>query len=74
MSKLIGETYQKQNIHRRTQWLSRYIEKQRKQLSPENLKIFLDYNTKFSKERKNHSKVLMELIMFYAKLEGTDQL
>jgi len=44
MSKLIGETYQKQNIHRRTQWLSRYIEKQRKQLSPENLKIFLDYN------------------------------
>ena len=44
MSKLIAETDQKQNIHRRTQWLSRYIEKQRKLLSPENLKIFLDYN------------------------------
>jgi len=44
MPKLIAETDQKQNIHRRTQWLSRYIEKQRKQLSPENLKIFLDYN------------------------------
>jgi len=41
MSKLIGETYQKQNIHRRTQWLSRYIEKQRKQLTPEFIRFFL---------------------------------
>jgi hypothetical protein len=44
MPKLIAETDQKQNIHRRAQWLSRYLEKQKKQLTPENLKIFLDYN------------------------------
>ncbi len=46
MPKLIAETDQKQNIHRRAHWLSRYLEKQKKQLSTENLKIFLDYKGK----------------------------
>ncbi|KFM18182.1 Site-specific recombinase XerD DNA replication protein [Marine Group I thaumarchaeote SCGC AAA799-P11] len=40
----IPETNQKENIHRRTQWISRYIEKQHKQLSSKNLETFLAYN------------------------------
>jgi len=44
MSKQIASTDQKQNIHRRAQWITKYIAKQKKQLSPENYKIFLDYN------------------------------
>jgi len=37
-------TDQKENIHRRAQWITKYIEKQRIELSPQNLKLFLDYN------------------------------
>jgi len=48
MPKLITKTDQKQNIHGRAHWLSRYIEKQKKQLTPENLKIFLDYTKKLN--------------------------
>jgi len=40
----MNSTSQKENIHRRAQWITKYIEKQRKQLSPQNLKTFLDYN------------------------------
>jgi len=43
-TKQISHCDQKENIHRRSQWITRYIEKQRKQLSPQNLKTFSDYN------------------------------
>ena len=44
MSKQITDTNQQENIHRRAQWITKYLEKQRKQLSPQNFKAFLDYN------------------------------
>lgn len=44
MSRQVSNTSQKENIHRRAQWISRYIEKQKKQLSPKNLDTFFDYN------------------------------
>lgn len=44
MSTQITSTDHKQNIHRRAQWITKYIEKQRVQLSSINLKTFLDYN------------------------------
>jgi len=37
-------TDQKENIHRRAQWITKYIEKQKDQLSEKNCKTFLDYN------------------------------
>jgi len=40
----VNSTDQKENIHRRAQWITKYIEKQRKLLSPQNLETFLDYN------------------------------
>jgi len=43
-TKQLSTTDQKENIHRRAQWITKYIEKQRTQLSPQNLKTFLDYN------------------------------
>jgi len=44
MSRQVTNTSQKENIHRRAQWISRYIEKQKKQLSPKNLDTLFDYN------------------------------
>jgi len=44
ITKQITHFDQKENIHRRAQWITKYIEKQRKQLSPQNLKTFSDYN------------------------------
>lgn len=44
MSKQITLTDQKENIHRRTQWITKYIEKQKKQLTTKNYKLFLNYN------------------------------
>jgi len=71
MSKLVSGFNQKQNIHRRAQWLSRYIEKQKNQLPPENLKIFLDYyndmviqglseNTRY--KNLNHFSLLTKIV------------
>lgn len=40
----ISHNDQKENIHRRAQWITKFIEKQRKQLSSKNLEIFLKYN------------------------------
>ena len=37
-------TDQKENIHRRAKWITKYIEKQKDQLSAKNCKAFLDYN------------------------------
>ena len=40
----ISHNDQKENIHRRAQWITKFIEKQKKQLSSQNLEIFLKYN------------------------------
>jgi len=39
MSKQITSTDQKQNIHRRAQWITKYIEKQKKQMTLKKNKI-----------------------------------
>jgi len=44
MSKQITSTDQKQNIHRRAQWITKYIEKQKKQMILKNSKVLFDYN------------------------------
>src|SRR3989344_6467515 len=44
MSRQISHNDQKENIHRRAQWITKFIEKQRKHLSSQNLEIFLKYN------------------------------
>ena len=38
------QTDQKQNIHRRAQWIAKYIAKQKKLLGLANLEVFIDYN------------------------------
>jgi len=40
----ISSTDQKENIHRRSQWITRYIERQKEKLSAQNLETFLAYN------------------------------
>ena len=35
---------QKQNIHRRGQWIDRFLQKRRDQFSPKNLELLYDYN------------------------------
>ena len=40
----ISHNDQKENIHRQAQWITTFIEKQRNQLSSQNLEIFLKYN------------------------------
>ena len=44
MSRQVANTDQKENIHRRAQWITKYIAKQKEKQSPENLKAFLAYN------------------------------
>jgi len=43
-TKQISHFDQKENIYRRSQWITKYIENQRKQMSPKNLETFLAYN------------------------------
>jgi len=44
MSKQLSHTSQKENIHRRPQWIDRFLQNQEKKLSSENLKLLFDYN------------------------------
>ena len=45
MSKQItSSTDQKEHIHRRTQWVTKCIEKQKKQMTLKNCKVLLEYN------------------------------
>jgi len=44
MSKQLSNVSQKENIHRRAQWISRFLEKQEAKLSPKNLQLLYDYN------------------------------
>ncbi|MDH3312537.1 MAG: site-specific integrase [Nitrosopumilus sp.] len=44
MSKLVISTDQKENIHRRAQWITKYLEKQKNQMTIKNYQIFLNYN------------------------------
>jgi integrase/recombinase XerD len=44
VSKQITNSTQKENIHRRSQWITTYINKQKQKLSAKNLELFLDYN------------------------------
>ncbi|MBS3923175.1 MAG: tyrosine-type recombinase/integrase [Nitrosarchaeum sp.] len=44
MSKQLSNVSQKENIHRRAQWISRFLAKQEAKLSPKNLQLLYDYN------------------------------
>ena len=44
MSKQLSNVSQKENIHRRAQWIERFLQKQEGKLSPKNLQFLYDYN------------------------------
>ncbi len=44
MSKQLSNISQKENIHRRAQWITRFLQKQETKLSPKNLQFLYDYN------------------------------
>ena len=44
MSKQVSNISQKENIHRRAQWIDRFLQKQDSILSPKNLQLLYDYN------------------------------
>ena len=44
MSKQLSNISQKENIHKRAQWVDRFLQKQETKLSPENLQVLYDYN------------------------------
>jgi integrase/recombinase XerD len=44
VSRQVTNSTQKANIHRRSQWITRYIDKQKQKLSVNNLQLFLNYN------------------------------
>ena len=44
MSKQLSNISQKENIHRRAQWIDRFLKKQEAKLSPKNLQLLYDYN------------------------------
>ena len=44
MSKQLSNVSQKENIHRRAQWIQRFLDKQEGILSTKNLQLLYDYN------------------------------
>jgi len=44
MSKQVSNLSQKENIHRRAQWIQRFLDKQESKLSTKNLQLLYDYN------------------------------